>query len=206
MSDTVVAAIIGIAGAILVGIPTALYTIGGKGALQRRVIQQERDIAHSLDDGVDRDELLDLVRRRVTVYLSRATPIPAKLDVQRTKWVLIWLGIGVIAFVGGLALDSSVEEAYSWQGIVSATAVVIGSLILVVGMGVAVGLAIGDLIAQRQWLRFARAETRMAERRKQLAKETERLELRRQVAEQEAEAAEAARRALEKAEQESHRP
>ena len=49
-------------------IATAVYNTGGRGALERRVMRQELEVAALLPSGAERDEMEWSARDRATVY------------------------------------------------------------------------------------------------------------------------------------------
>lgn len=52
-------------------IATAIYNTGGRGALERRVMRQELEVAALLPSGAERDEMERSARDRAAVYAAR---------------------------------------------------------------------------------------------------------------------------------------
>lgn len=67
MSSTLVTAAV----STLAVVATAIYNTGGRGALERRVMRQELEVAALLPTGSERDEMERSARDRAAVYASR---------------------------------------------------------------------------------------------------------------------------------------
>ena len=67
MGEVLVTSVVALIAAVLV----AVWTVGGRGALQRRTIKQELEIAASLPDGPERRRLESLALELTTLYVHR---------------------------------------------------------------------------------------------------------------------------------------
>lgn len=101
---------------VSVGIPTiaaiatAVYTTGGRGALERRVMRQELEIAALLQAGDEKEALVRTVRGRAAVHASRRLgQEPFSL---RQHAVLLGFGAGslIIGYAGALLPQTTSEQ------------------------------------------------------------------------------------------------
>ena len=70
MTESVVTAV----AAVVTGVLVALWQVGGRGALARRTIKQELEIASGLPAGAERSGLEQQARDRAALYVSAECP------------------------------------------------------------------------------------------------------------------------------------
>jgi hypothetical protein len=145
MSDTVTAAVIGLAGGLSAALVTAGYTVGGRGALQRRVIRQEAEIAALLPKGRAQSALLVGVDARLAIYQARRIPYTS-LERQRAS-IRFWR-VAIVASFTSLGAAFLMGTTHGAWFVVATSVWSVGFFAL----GVVSGWVTGRQI--REWLRI----------------------------------------------------
>jgi hypothetical protein len=133
---------------IVVGVLSAVYTVGGRGALMRREIKQEAEIAALLPEGSpDRTDLEAQVASRLAVYQARLVPYS-----RGERWPLV-IGNGVTAggFLGlawGLYTGSSHTSGLKHDLLLGAA--VIAVLAGAIALGAMFGVGWRDIVLWNQ--------------------------------------------------------
>lgn len=109
-----------------VGVATALYTTGGRGALARRAIKQDLEIAAMLPPGRGREAIERMAEEKAVLYSARWIG-PQKLSLRSH------LHMGAVAVAGGLLTWGATSFAEEAAGHIWATSVLL--LVMLVGMG-----------------------------------------------------------------------
>jgi hypothetical protein len=117
MSDGVVAALIGLAGGFLVALLTALYSNGGRGSLQLRVIKQEAEVAALLpENSAERKALTKQVEARTAIYRARLVPRSGNehaLDVKK-RWKRLGIVTGPLTLLVTAATLAEYRSGVWW--------------------------------------------------------------------------------------------
>jgi hypothetical protein len=93
-------ALITASGALIVAVIGAIWTVGGRAALQRRAMRQELELAEALPAGLAKRALVRKVENQALAYAGKRLPPAGR------RWVAARAIVGVLAFASWLTIGS----------------------------------------------------------------------------------------------------
>ena len=136
-----------------VAIMSAWWSTGGRGALQRRKIQHELDLADRLHDPLLRDTMRRSAEKRAAIYLGRTLHADASTKTFLLTIAPLLLGIGTVTLTS--QIDGIPELARATGNLIT-VALIFG------GFGAMVDSILRDGLAWLGTARSAQARTRLA--------------------------------------------